>query len=169
MPRIRNGSFVYPHGNIVVHSIGEKMISCESVKENTDSKHYNPKDFDSINWYDDRDQILRFPFTIVELSNKRIQNFSALFLDTSDKVQDTQMYRCCTSLLGQLVQCQDLYVVKPAITTTFRPYEHTAELIVHKIEQLPEQQMSSHSSTIFLDKTVFYSLCFIKIFLTVFM
>ncbi len=164
MPRIRNGSFLYPYGNIVVHSKGDKLISCESVKENNGSKNYNPKAFDSINWYDEHDQILYFPFTIVELSHEKIQNFSALFLDTSDKVKEAQMYKCCTSLLGKLVTCQSLYVMEPTSTTTFQPYEYTAELTVQKLVQIP-QLKTSNSSILYPDKLFLALLVFLLDFL----
>ncbi len=109
MPRIRNGTQLLKYGNIIVHTINEKSLSCEAVKDSSVETLSYP--FDSISWFDDNNQNLFFPFTIIGLNDK-IQNFSTLFDHFSPKVIHNKMYKCCTSLLGRLVQCQNIYVIK---------------------------------------------------------
>ncbi len=109
MPRVRNGTQLFNFGNIIVHTMNERQLSCEAIKDNSGkSLLYS---FDSINWFDENNQNLFFPFTIIELTDK-IHNFSTLFDHSSPKVIHNKLYKCCTSLLGKLVQCQNVYVVR---------------------------------------------------------
>ena len=105
-PRIRNGLNLDEIGYVIVNELENNQFSCEAIKN-----EMNDQAFDSISWYSENYENLGFPFAIIQMS-ENLYNFSTLFVQNSNKIQNENMYKCCTSMNGKILKCQSMYVVK---------------------------------------------------------
>ena len=89
-----------------MNELENNQFSCEAIKNEMDDQA-----FDSISWYSETFENLGFPFAIIQMS-ENLYNFSTLFVQNSNKIQNENMYKCCTSMNGKILKCQSMYVVK---------------------------------------------------------
>ena len=101
MPRLRSGFELDNIGATVTHFLSSEAISCEAVL-NTE---FLAPVFDSIGWFTSDLVYLGFPFNKLPIANS-LSNFTTTFDARSPFVKENKIYKCCTMLKSDIIDCQ---------------------------------------------------------------
>ena len=90
--------------NLNTHSLIDERISCEALKVSA-----KPNVFDEINWYTLEYQRLN-TLSQNNVINEGYTNYTVDFLSVDTSLN--AIFKCCTSLRGQIMDCQNTRLIK---------------------------------------------------------